>query len=293
MPFFAISNQFLNNLYSSYYKRIMLLDKFASFVLQFQHKLYFIVMSLARFNLYANSYVFLAKRAFAGKRDRGGKWTFWLEVFCLILFWAWYIPVLKGTGSWKNALAYLFITNMVPSPLHVQVLYYLSWCHTKTGLRSIVDRPLPLQSLNNGSWTPRIVPSSSASDDYRCHLPGLPRLFAWRAPSPSHPPSVSAPTSTQLTSRQFARQGVCEGTGPRVCGVWFYQRKWRGPWSSKGRCGASTNCGDGRKSRSRREIAKRIVRLTYCLTQSEIRFVATPASSTLTPVAYVAQANRG
>jgi delta8-fatty-acid desaturase len=122
MPFFAISNQFLNNLYSSYYKRIMLLDKFASFVLPFQDKLYYIVMSLARFNLYANSYAFLAKRAFAGKRDRGGKWTFWLEVICLILFWTWYIPVLKGTGSWKSALAYLFITNMVPSPLHVQVL---------------------------------------------------------------------------------------------------------------------------------------------------------------------------
>jgi len=134
MPFFAISNQFLNNLYSSYYKRIMILDKFASFVLPFQDKLYYIVMSLARFNLYANSYVFLAKRAFAGKRDRGGKWTFWLEVFCLILFWNWYIPVLKGTGSWKNALAYLFITNMVPSPLHVQVLLCVSWCNTKSRL---------------------------------------------------------------------------------------------------------------------------------------------------------------
>ena len=61
MPFLAISNQFLNNLYSSYYKRIMLLDKFASLVLQFQHKLYYVVMSLAQFNLYANSYAFLAK----------------------------------------------------------------------------------------------------------------------------------------------------------------------------------------------------------------------------------------
>lgn len=109
----------------------MLLDKFASFVLPFQHQLYYIVMSLARFNLYANSYAFLAKRAFAGKRDRGGKWTFWFEVFCLILFWNWYISVLQGTGSWKNALAYLFITNMVPSPLHVQVRFYVLSCSMK------------------------------------------------------------------------------------------------------------------------------------------------------------------
>jgi delta8-fatty-acid desaturase len=126
LPWFAISNQFLNNLYSSYYKRIMLIDKLASFAVQFQHKLYFVVMCLARFNLYSNSYAFLAKRAFAGKRDRGGKWTFWLEVVCLLLFWNWYIAVLKGTGSWKNALAYLLITNMVPSPLHVQVLSHFS-----------------------------------------------------------------------------------------------------------------------------------------------------------------------
>ena len=144
MPFFAISNQFLNNLYSSYYKRIMLLDKFASFVLQFQHRLYYIVMSLARFNLYANSYAFLAKRAFAGKRDRGGKWTLWLEVFCLILFWYWYIPVLKGTGSWKEALAYLLITNMVPSPLHVQVMSHVLCYSMKRWLTLVCRSSSPI-----------------------------------------------------------------------------------------------------------------------------------------------------
>jgi len=154
----------------------MLLDKFASFVLRFQHKLYFVVMSLARFNLYANSYVFLAKRAFAGKRDRGGKWTFWLEVFCLILFWNWYIRVLKGTGSWTNALAYLLITNIVPSPLHVQVLLLVSWRSTKGELT------LDCRSFSPTSLVrPRILDPKNRSLIVSF---GRPQMSSARTPSP-------------------------------------------------------------------------------------------------------------
>lgn len=99
----------------------MLFDAFASIVLRFQHQLYYFIMSLARFNLYANSYGFLYKRAFEGKRSRGGKWTFWLEIVGLVTFWCWYSALLVHIGSWKKALGFLLISNIVPSPLHVQV----------------------------------------------------------------------------------------------------------------------------------------------------------------------------
>ncbi|KAG8837250.1 hypothetical protein FRB91_008180, partial [Serendipita sp. 411] len=120
LPFFAISKSFLNNLYSSYYRRIMLFDAFATFVLRFQHQLYYIIMSFARFNLYANSYGFLYKRAFDGKRARGGKWTFYLEVIAIAMFWMWYGALLAHIGDWKRILGFVLISHMVPSPLHVQ-----------------------------------------------------------------------------------------------------------------------------------------------------------------------------
>jgi delta8-fatty-acid desaturase len=96
-------------------------DAFAGFVLRFQHHLYYVIMSLARFNLYANSYGFLYKRAFDGKKARGGKWTFYLEIVALVMFWTWYGSLLAHIGDWKKALGYVLISNIVPSPLHVQV----------------------------------------------------------------------------------------------------------------------------------------------------------------------------
>lgn len=117
IPFFAISPKFLNSLWSSYYKRIMAHDFFAKIFLSVQHKLFYVVMSLARFNLYANSYSFLIKSGLQGRRE----WTWWLEIVGITFYWTWYSCVLRGCCSWKTALAYLLISHIVPSPLHVQV----------------------------------------------------------------------------------------------------------------------------------------------------------------------------
>lgn len=115
VPFFAISPVFLSNLYSSYYNRIMQIDWLAKLVLPFQHNMYYFIMSLARFNLYANSYIFLAAKA---RRD----WTWCLEILGVGIFWTWFIRALMGMGSWKVRLGYLLIANMTASPLHVQVI---------------------------------------------------------------------------------------------------------------------------------------------------------------------------
>jgi sphingolipid 8-(E)-desaturase len=99
----------------------MLFDGASKFFISMQHRLYYVVMSLARFNLYANSYVFLWKRATHPKKG----WLWWLEVAGLMTFIAWLGRVLVGvyqrTGSWKTALGYLLVSHMVASPLHVQV----------------------------------------------------------------------------------------------------------------------------------------------------------------------------
>lgn len=121
LPFFAISPHFISNLYSSYYKRILPFDFAARIFLRIQHQLFYVVMSLARFNLYRLSYAFLFNSRNANVKARGGRWSWWAEVIGLAVFWTWYSAVLLGTGSWTNALQYLLISHIVTSPLHIQV----------------------------------------------------------------------------------------------------------------------------------------------------------------------------
>ncbi|KAF7784649.1 hypothetical protein Agabi119p4_814 [Agaricus bisporus var. burnettii] len=123
LPFFVISPNFASSLWSSYYKRVMHFDRFAKIVIAVQHKLFYIVMAFARFNLYALSYGFLWKKATDMKRrTRGGRWAFWLEVIGLVFFWSWFGAVLYGCGSWQKALLYLVVSHVVTSPLHVQIV---------------------------------------------------------------------------------------------------------------------------------------------------------------------------
>ncbi|TEB35188.1 delta 8-sphingoloid desaturase protein [Coprinellus micaceus] len=122
IPFFAISTAFFSSLWSSYYKRVMKFDLFARFFISIQHKIFYIVMAFARFNLYANSYTYLYQKAFDTKRARGGMWAWRLEVLGIVFFWSWFGRVLYGTGSWQNAVIYLVISHVVTSPLHVQIV---------------------------------------------------------------------------------------------------------------------------------------------------------------------------
>lgn len=110
----------------------MVFDRFAAFFISLQHKLFYVVMAFARFNLYANSYSFLFHKAWDSKRARGGRWAWSLEILGLVFFWSWYGSILYGCGSWKMALAYLMVSHVVTSPLHVQVCYLLPSVPTLT-----------------------------------------------------------------------------------------------------------------------------------------------------------------
>lgn len=98
-------------------------DRFAKYVIAMQHKLFYIVMLLGRFNLYRRSYEFLFNKAWDTKRARGGRWAWRLEVAGVIFFWFWFGRVLYGCGNWQTALAYLLVSHAVTSPLHVQVSF--------------------------------------------------------------------------------------------------------------------------------------------------------------------------
>ena len=52
LPFLAITNKFFNNLYSTYYKRVLPFDAASRFFIRYQHHLYYLVLSFGRFNLH-------------------------------------------------------------------------------------------------------------------------------------------------------------------------------------------------------------------------------------------------
>ncbi|ETW87418.1 hypothetical protein HETIRDRAFT_431762 [Heterobasidion irregulare TC 32-1] len=122
IPFFAITPAFFKSLYSSYYKRELTFDRFSHYLIAVQHRLFYLVMSFARFNLYRLSYEHLWTMRNDPIKARGGRWSWWLEVVGLGFWWCWYGNVLKGCGSWQTGLMYLLVSNMVPSPLHVQIV---------------------------------------------------------------------------------------------------------------------------------------------------------------------------
>jgi delta8-fatty-acid desaturase len=126
LPFIAISPVFFDSLWSSHYKRTLHFDRFAQFFIQLQARLFYIVLALARFNLYASSYPFLVRKAFDTKRARGGGWAWNLEVVGIIFFWCWFGRVLANCGSWKIGLAYLLVSHVAASPVHVQVRWRCS-----------------------------------------------------------------------------------------------------------------------------------------------------------------------
>jgi delta8-fatty-acid desaturase len=113
LPFLAITNKFFNNIYSTYYKRILPFDAASKFFLQYQHHLYYLVLSFGRFNLHRLSFVYL----FTAKNVRNRK----LELTGITFFFIWFGTLLSTLPTWKIRLAYLFVSYMLTFPLHVQI----------------------------------------------------------------------------------------------------------------------------------------------------------------------------
>ncbi|KPI44386.1 Delta(8)-fatty-acid desaturase [Cyphellophora attinorum] len=101
MPVFAISTKFFNNLYSTYHNKTMVFDAAARWFIARQHYLYYPILSLAHFNLYAQSYIYLFS---AQPPKRGPAWS-------------------TGTSnsSASQSTGTVLVSHIVCSPLHIQI----------------------------------------------------------------------------------------------------------------------------------------------------------------------------
>ncbi|KAF7731611.1 Delta 8 Fatty Acid Desaturase [Apophysomyces ossiformis] len=113
LPFLAITTRFFDNLYSTYYKRILKFDAPSQFFVKYQHHLYYLILSFGRFNLHRLSFNYLL---FAPRvRNRT------LELTGICVFFCWYSCLLSVIPSWSIRVAYIFISYMLTFPLHVQI----------------------------------------------------------------------------------------------------------------------------------------------------------------------------
>ncbi|ORY07530.1 fatty acid desaturas-like protein [Clohesyomyces aquaticus] len=121
MPFFAITHRFFENLFSSYYERIMDYDAFAKFMIRYQHYLYYIILCFGRFNLYRLSWVYLLTGQ--GPRKGPAWWHRYFEIAGQVFFWTWfgYGVVYKSVPGGWNRLGFVLISHFITMPLHVQI----------------------------------------------------------------------------------------------------------------------------------------------------------------------------
>ncbi|KAF1820669.1 fatty acid/sphingolipid desaturase [Dissoconium aciculare CBS 342.82] len=121
MPFFAITHRFFDGLTSSYYDRVMTFDAVAKVTLKYQHYLYYPILALGRFNLYALSwqYILLGQ----GPRKGPAAWHRWLELAGQIFFWYWfgYLVVYKSIPTNGERFAFVMISHAVTMLVHVQI----------------------------------------------------------------------------------------------------------------------------------------------------------------------------
>jgi cytochrome b involved in lipid metabolism len=115
VPFLAVSSDFFKNLTSKYYNRTMKFDSVAKWFISSQHFWFYPVMMLARFNLYAQSYIFILAGPGSLSKERN------YELASLIFFATWLTYLLTFTASFGHAILFLLVSHAVAGIVHVQI----------------------------------------------------------------------------------------------------------------------------------------------------------------------------
>ena len=125
-PIFAVTSKLLGNLYSTYHKRIMHFDKVGEFLVSIQHFLYYPIMAVARFNLYAQSLLLLAF-------DEKVLWREW-EIAALGVFYTWLTLLVMQLPDLFTMVCYVLLSHAVTVLLHVQItLSHFAMCTEEFG----------------------------------------------------------------------------------------------------------------------------------------------------------------
>lgn len=123
MPVFAISEKCFNK-FSLFHFRMFELDAVSKYLLRYQHILFYPIMGLARFNLYAQTIMLNLSSDFQ-KRSGGDRKQQILENACLGFYFSWlsyFSWTCVARGVWSDLLIFLLLSHGVAGLLHVQIV---------------------------------------------------------------------------------------------------------------------------------------------------------------------------
>ena len=122
MPVLAVTPEITKKpFWSSYHEKVVSMDAFAQFFVGHQHWFFFIIMAVARFNLYAQSWILLATVALKPK-NAVVMHFYYHELVCLSLFALWLTAVVCSLPSWGESIGWVLVSHMFTCLLHLQIV---------------------------------------------------------------------------------------------------------------------------------------------------------------------------
>ncbi|KAF2786539.1 fatty acid/sphingolipid desaturase [Melanomma pulvis-pyrius CBS 109.77] len=121
IPLFSTSPTYMKSVLSSFYNFTFVWDAAAEFLVPYQKYTYYPVMALARFNLYALSWLHLVSPRAA--QLGAAWWTRPVEIAFMMCYWAifGYALVWCYLPSWPIRIGFVLISHMFTMLLHVQI----------------------------------------------------------------------------------------------------------------------------------------------------------------------------
>lgn len=113
LPVLAITDKFFKSVRSMYHEKVLYFDGLARFFVSYQHWLYYIIMGLARYNLYLQSFLLV----FSLPKGRNKT----LELLGLVFFWTWYIYLCSYLPSWPALFVFVSVAHFLAGLLHIQI----------------------------------------------------------------------------------------------------------------------------------------------------------------------------
>jgi len=114
LPIIAITEKYFNNIKSMFHNKILPFDAFGKFFVPMQHHLYYPIMGVSRFNLYAQSILLHFRDEVIPFRV--------LDLLSIIFYWSWHIALLSQLSSFSRVFIYVFFSHFFgPGLLAIQI----------------------------------------------------------------------------------------------------------------------------------------------------------------------------
>ena len=115
LPMLAVSEDILKGFYSTYHQKTFTFDRVAQAFVRYQHLLYYPLMSIARANLYVQSFLLVLNPNVKVPHRRA-------DLVALLLYWCWFIALMRLLPhSYLLRFWYYILSHAVVGLIHVQI----------------------------------------------------------------------------------------------------------------------------------------------------------------------------